>query len=137
LWLSLKSISINQKKNGWFIPVYTHLKKLNETQMAISGFIVTNKAIDFTNIKFNLELNKTIVCEIRKGKSFSLKGHIFSYEFEYVPFAKEKFDKKTNSWSPRIYAGSLVKFIFYDEDGNGEFESRYNSWKIPLHFLIG
>lgn len=121
------------KKNGWVIPEIAKLNKLSESQPDINGFAATSREFDFADKKLNLELNKITVCEIRKGISYTFNEKNFAYEFQCVPFSKARYDRKTKSWSPSSYLGALAKFIFYDDDGDGKFETRYNSWKMPLY----
>lgn len=60
----------------------------------------------------------------RSLSSYSINGKIFAFEGYCVPLSTAN--------NRREYLGSIGRFLFFDEDGDGKFESRYSSLEMKI-----
>ncbi len=129
---SSNRLSSNKKvvnKNGWDIPGLKSFNVLPETEEVEVDSIKVKKKIfrsseePITKLElYSVDENGTIhvssiTCAVR---------HLFAYEFNNKLFAYQTILIVTNVLSnkTRVYMGAAYSLFYYDEDGDGLFETR-------------
>jgi hypothetical protein len=122
-------------KKGWEIPQKHELELISKMQIQISGnpvYKCAYKTKNITEIKLDdyfLEDNENLIVnphnyEIREIYSYEKTGRLFAYEINYVPYVV---DEK----GIRTVALAKTKRYYFDEDGDGTFETMYQSQYLP------
>ena len=67
-------------------------------------------------------------CEVRKSKYFSIGDKVFAHSFQCVLFSIDEQKMSGNSiFRSNNYYGAMTEFYYFDNDGDGKFETRYSS----------
>ncbi len=125
------------KEEGWELPDVSTFELKSEINKEVDGFWVKVSEFDlekvdkkpaiFLRSKKDTENKSEMFCEVRKAKSFSIKDKIFLHSFQCVLFS---IDEQTMSgkgiFRSKNYYGAMVEFYYFDEDGDGKFETRYS-----------
>jgi hypothetical protein len=123
------------KKSGWLVPQKQEIELIGKSQIQISGNSVnkfaykTKNTIEVKLDDFFLKNNESLIVntydyEIREVYSYEKRGRLFAYEISYVPFT-------INDKGIKTAALAKTKRYYFDEDGDGTFESLYQSQTLP------
>jgi len=119
-------------KKGWKIHKTENLEIKNETQIEIEEIDVTEKKFQIGKDKPYITLIENLDCEFRNLSSYSINKKTFAFEGNCVLF-------KTDG-DMQYYTRAMMRLFIFDEDGDGKFESSYNSSKmkifVPDYFKI-
>lgn len=126
---------------GWQIPGSNHfdftkprkLKVIDGTEVYFQVLLHMEKEepivdVDGNELSIEDAKEKDRLFIVREVVAYTLDDRIFAYSVSLVPVAIEH--------NVRVYAGAMYNPCFYDEDGNGLFESRYShlrSVKLPQY----
>ena len=123
--------------DGWDVP------KVNSNELfkeeitnfqdisVISKGYKLEKTFDLAFDSFRLTEDHTLkmystVIEVTTVGTYSFNGNIFAYALLGSPFG---FTQK----GARVGIGVLYRVFYFDEDGDGKFETRYNALSIPRY----
>jgi hypothetical protein len=132
------------KDSGWAIPgikEFTTLSSAQEKQF--DGVTVSQKVyiadprpvididgnkvghIDHEGIHVTPESAraKKQLFDLRGFSAYEVNGHVFAYSITLVPLAIEK--------QRRMFTGAMYRLLYFDEDGDGRFETRYTGFTMP------
>lgn len=130
------------KQDGWEIPDLSNEKSFDILQSngitikryAFIGKVPVQK-LDFYALNEKDESLKVLSrdVKIRSGESYSINNKIYAYYFLCVPILygngvneKGEVVNKTMTLS-----GAILSFSYFDEDGDGKFETKYLTDKLP------
>lgn len=136
----IKSIT---KDGGWDIPwnnaVLTYVDEKKEEiqyeQVIKRTLLMKNKLTINVDTYFVLEDGglkiRTFMCSVDRVCCYVYNEKIFAYEVHLIPISLDVQGHKTSF-------GSVFIFRYYDDDGNGSFETlEYNSFSMRLANWIG
>jgi hypothetical protein len=119
-----------ERKSGWSVPgAIQSLVASGVESVSVDGATITKKKLQsknellateeffYVNDEGNLKIN-SISFALRGIYSYEIAGKKFAYETQLVPVRVE-------GNGTRIYAGAMVILYYFDEDGDGIFETRY------------
>jgi hypothetical protein len=128
---NVESLVLNEvkKKDGWLTPEIRNLPKIKSAEeILIDGLSVKKTRLDIPKDapgNFDLYwLDKgklfvhSVTASMRSLTSYEHEKKIFAYSASYVPYIVDDRYGKT-------YAGGMWIFYYYDEDGDGIFETRH------------
>ena len=113
--------SINTK--GWKVPLLDKLESSNES-IDIEGISVERRSFLLSQPKPFIMLRRE-KCEFGWLVSYAIKGKVFAISGDCVKFGNDPRYGK-------FYYGGSRNFTYYNEDGDGKFESRYSSGFMPV-----
>ena len=129
------------KKEGWVIPGSSHFKKLEAFERrVIDGTEVLYQVVlheeqdeplvtgDGNEVKLEAAAEGQRLFAVREVTAYRVDNRIFAYAVRLVPVAIDN--------GARAYAGAMYQTYFYDEDGDGVFETRYShlpATKLPRY----
>lgn len=133
------------RAEGWEIPNLENEKQKIEGEIQKDGFIVklTSIKLSRSDILQKLDfysLNKedntlkvsTTECDLRALESHSVNGKVFAYRLACTPFS---FGDAVNNGElvgkVKYYQGLSIQYFYFDEDGDGKFETRYVAIEMP------
>jgi len=131
---------------GWEIPDLKKFDKDPVGHQIIDGIAITSQhysrrqSVDIELSSFKVDENCNYKVFVRKLStrditSISASGKIFAYQALYQPYSDvattQQIGKKTRKFNLRRYMGSVSSIFYIDEDGDGKFETRYASLKMP------
>ena len=126
------------KRNGWEIIPTSDLKLIHKGSIELNGILTIVNSYKPTK-SFRLELENYFIdkdysvtitatkVQVEKIKAYELNGQTFAFVITYIPY----FISKSKD-VPGIFVGAIFTRYFYDEDGDGKFESRYQSIMMPI-----
>lgn len=128
------------RQRPWLIPGEKQFSSVLKTgNEQIGGALVQSKTfqclgelpqseIDFYYMRGDGQLYvRTLPLAVQHLSSYSLDGRTFAYRVSFVPV-------DVRSDGSREYVGAVFILYYYDEDGDGKFETRYGdltSLKLP------
>ena len=127
----------DQNVNGWPVPNLTRLRTTT-----FEGPTYTERTYSLGNSKPSTRLAKNKYCEFSHLFSYSYKDKLFAIDGTCVIFILSKgkvFSKGKRGYTHFIskeYMAAITRFTFYDEDGDGKFETRYRSSPLDRSFRI-
>jgi len=122
------------KKDGWTIPNATFPNNGNITHESLDGTIFIRKTLALNNLQLidfehyfivspeNIEITHES-CEIRNVATFEIDSKIFAY---FVGCSPTEISNGSLS-----SAGAIYSFYLIDSDGDGKFDQRVISRKLP------
>lgn len=125
-----------KKREGWLTPEITKLQKTISTK----GMLIDDIAVKVTRLEPPEEtsghfdvywldrgglLVHSVTASIQAIFSYEHEKKVFAYSASYVPYVVEEH-------GTRSYAGGIFTFYYYDEDGDGVFETRYSNTPSAL-----
>jgi hypothetical protein len=132
------------KQEGWRVPGIEEYKKVSRVkERQVTGGTVTQKVfeaearpvvdLDGTtvgnidqkgiNVSYQIAKKKKRLFDVRDFSTYEVNGRVFAYGVTLVPVAIEK--------HTRVYVGAMYSLFYYDEDGDGRFETRYSGLPLP------
>jgi hypothetical protein len=126
------------RKNGWRVPGADEMGTLVRIEQAEMGGIKVNKRIlrsysetealavvDFfsTDSDGNVSISSGLFT-VRNLIQYEINGNIFAYQVTLIPTDANRNGTRSN-------LGVAYTFSYVDNDGNGNFENRYDDGKIP------
>jgi hypothetical protein len=126
------------RKNGWRVPGAEEMGTLVRIEQAEMGGIKVNKRIlrsyseteplaivDFfsTDAEGNVSISSGLFT-VRTLIEYEANGNIFAYQVALIPTDANRNGTRTN-------LGVAYTFFYVDEDGDGNFETRNDSGKLP------
>jgi len=127
------SRSFNQvkKKDGWLTPEIKRLQKIVTTEESfIDGLAVkknrleipkeVDEKIDIYWLDRGDLLLHSVTASVRAVFSYEREKKIFAYSASYVPYTVDENGIRSS-------IGGVYIFYYYDEDGDGIFETRYSN----------
>ena len=116
------------KPKGWHVPDIKQLTVDHQSIELLNGVFVTKRTYKLGNSKLNTRTNTRTYCEFTTLNSYHLEnGKMFAIGGECVVFSLAVTRSKNITVSSKNYAGAITHFTFYDRNGDGKFEARYNS----------
>jgi len=115
------------KPSGWKVPNVAGLKVLDEKSIAVDGYRVKQisyKLPDPAPFTFSRPNTK---CEFKSISTYVAAGEVFAIGGDCVQFG-------TDPRHGKFYFGGKGNFSFFDEDGDGKFETLIRSG-FPMVFL--
>ena len=132
------------KEDGWRVPgvdEYRTVATVKERQ--VEGVEVTQKVFEIEarpvvdvdgntvgnidqkgiNVSQEVAKKKKRLFDVRDFSTYEVKGRVFAYGVTLVPVVIEN--------NLRTYAGGMYSLFYYDEDGDGRFETRYSGLPLP------
>ena len=129
----LLSYQSESNVDGWAVPNIKKLKVKRVSASEIGGGVFRKLLFEVAKSKPSILLSKAPenddYCEFRNLQSYSFKGHVFAIDGACLMFSISR-HKSTNGNKTIVikeYLGAYTRYTFYDEDGDGKFERRYNS----------
>lgn len=141
------------RRAGWEIPDVSSGKFLLQRTDFIEETPVVIKIYDFRQQEIPLKLESYFLsnnalliaphpleCELYNVTSFEAKEKIFAYKLSCVPIQitegtatkrTSKRDRKIVTYSSKVRMGALIWFFYLDKDGDGKFETKYDTSKMP------
>lgn len=129
----VKPYSKTVRENGWEMPWLNDSSVSNIKNFSLDGLTVLSKQLKFKkDLVFNIDLfyniDNSSELSILSGNYFIQdleKYTINEKDFAYrVDFTPEVFDNGN-----RIRVRAIMRIYFYDENGDGKFETRYSNLK--------
>ena len=75
----------------------------------------------------NTKLDRKYSCEFTTLRSYEFQGRIFAVSGQCVVFSLSVSRNKHLTITSKNYMAAITQYTFYDKDGDGKFETRYNS----------
>lgn len=130
------------RQNGWEIPDLSNEKSFDALQsngILIKRYTFIEKVLlqklDFYALNEKDKSLKVLSrdCKLRSGESYSVNGKIYAYYFLCIPILYGDGVNEKGEVVDRIqqYSGAILSFSFFDEDGDGKFETKYLNAKVP------
>lgn len=120
--------------NGWKVPELRELVFVSQSEVKLGSRIVNRRTLrprkeinaEYMNFFQNEEgLTVNIVpVLVRNVYEFKLGNRPFAFEVTYVPFT-------VDDYGIRRILGALMRRFYFDEDGDGKFETLYESSTMP------
>lgn len=135
------------KENGWQVPRFHELLLKESSEIKLPDGEVVHKKMYNAQVRRPSTLLATTrtprgrITEIRRCEfswlyAYSVKGRIFALDgscgFVYYQYFRSRGELHTIEGS----LGGVTRYTFYDEDGDGKFERRYNSNPADKNFNI-
>ena len=114
-----KSINIR----GWKVPLPDKAEWSDES-IDIEGISVDRQSFLLSQIKPFIMLRRG-KCEFSWLASYAIEGTVFAVSGDCLKFGND-------TRYGKFYYGGSTNFTYYDEDGDGKFESRYSSGFMPV-----
>jgi hypothetical protein len=132
------------KEDGWRVPGIDEYRKVSSvTEKQVKGVAVTQKVFEAEarpvvdldgqtvgnidakgiNVSQAVADEKKRLFDVRGFSTYEVNGRVFAYGVTLVPVVIEK--------NIRTYAGAMYSLFYYDEDGDGRFETRYSGLPLP------
>ena|ERR1044072_520684 len=134
------------RSDGWQIPK-TGLFNINgEVEKDIGGQKILTRSfsrkkdVDIKLDHYHLKEDGSLIVFTRSYVVFRMTAlavggnKVFGYWVLYQRYEEGplvKVDKNTTIKFSRSYAGAVISFFYFDEDGDGKFETRYSALKMP------
>lgn len=115
---------------GWKVPAIRGSHLISTADLLLEGKAILKREFRADkNLPHALvDRNKRYYCEFAYFTTYSIKEKIFAIDGDCVMIS---FTPVTSSKGERFvvkdYFSGMTRYIFYDENGDGKFESRYNS----------
>lgn len=124
-FVAIAQSPINKQVNveGWAVPDTARLKVADERP--VKSLHESTYVLD--ELKPSIKLRANTFCEFRDLRTYKLDDRVVAIEGFCVIFTVQKSTTRRFSISSKLYAGAITYYTYIDEDGNGDFESRYNS----------
>jgi hypothetical protein len=108
------------KPDGWKVPSVKKLEVLEEKTVDVEGYRITQVSYKIPDpAPYTLSPRRT-KCEFRWLSTYSVAGEVFAVGGDCVQFSIDPRQGK-------FYFGGLGNFSFFDEDGDGKFETLISS----------
>lgn len=106
--------------DGWEVPDTTSLDVLKSSRLFVGGSEIVETRFKLPESKptIPIEIGKDNHCEFRRLFSYAFEDKVIALGGECVVMYFRG--------SVRNYAAATMNFLFFDEDGDGKFEFRYN-----------
>lgn len=75
------------------------------------------------NVPLKIARSRKQLYDLRDFSTYDVNGNTFAYVITLVPLA---IDERT-----RTYTGAMYRLLYFDEDGDGRFETRYSGFTMP------
>ena len=75
------------------------------------------------NVTLQMAKKKKRLFDVRDFATYEINGRVFAYGVSLVPVVVEE--------TVQTYAGAMYKLFYFDEDGDGRFETRYSGSPLP------
>jgi hypothetical protein len=120
----IPDFSLSKKKETYSLPI--EISESEKITVTVTNYEIENEDLVTDEPFKSINWNNIGKIQIRELKEFSIKGHKFCYKIQ----------------ANRIGHGSLFYFAFYDDDGDGVFEtllldekdkSGLSSFHLPPH----
>ena len=133
------------RRGGWAVPGFNRTLVASATRLVdIGGREVQKKKLQLpqeplTDVEFFYTQNNgdlvvnSVAFVVRDLFSFQVADKVFAYEVRLVPVS-------VGEGGVRTYAGAMVTLHYFDEDGDGNFETRYGNLRtlhIPVWAIAG
>ena len=127
---AIKSVELTIRPEGWLIPEGRRKIPVKKSSTLIDGVVLQREVLSVIKPIMNYE--DFYICENNKLKvttekrklqwivALSVKGKTFAYEALYAPYL-----------GPNSNVDAVFSVYFLDNDGDGKFEERIQSTKIP------
>ncbi len=133
------------QQNGWSIPDLSKEKTKDQDIVQIDGIAVnrtlylleTKSSYNFDFYYSNQEDKsikvETHPCDIESIVSYRTNNKTFAYSFNCIPFGITTVKKDGKTYEAKGYIGLMLTFLYFDEDGDGKFETKYITPQMQLH----
>lgn len=118
---------------GWKVPKLQNLKVLKISENDIEGGMLRKQSFDVSKLELSTVLRTTLereeYCEFRNLQAYSFNEKVFAISggCVIVHISILKSTKGNKTLRVKDYMSGYTQYTFYDEDGDGKFERRYNS----------
>ncbi len=112
---------------GWKTPRLDRLTKSKEIVSKSNDDTISETKFSIKRGDASTWLRKDLYCEFRNLSSFASLGKIFAVRGDCVVFSTQVSKSGHYRFTTKTYAAAITHYTFYDEDGDGTFESRYNT----------
>lgn len=123
------------KLGGWNIPEFAANQSTSKSDIVVDNRTVTLRGYRLkdgaygTLDNYSLDPNNVLLLrsrsvELENIASYSADNKIFAYQVVCVPFGVADDGSK-------MLAGSMIRVFYFDEDGDGLFETRYVNSEFP------
>ena len=135
-WLLLTASAASQARTddpeiepkGWKVPDLRQLSVKRQASELWEGRSIKRLDFDVKNRKPNIQISEDLFCEFTTLSSFVFKKRTFAISGECQFFGIDTLDLSGKyAATSKTYAAALTHYTFYDKDGDGKFEARYNS----------
>ncbi len=134
------------RDGGWKTPILNELKLTKESEIKqTNGSILLEKVYDAkarqpSNLLETKRAGKRIIsilrCEFSWLSEYMMNGKTFAVD-GYCGFVSYQYSRSHGSLlTMKSYLSGVTRYTFYDEDGDGKFERRYNSSPGDKNFEI-
>ena len=117
--------------NGWRVPNIQRLKVTNEAVEDHEGRTVRRRDYLLGRTKPVTRIGKNHYCEFATLSGYQYRGKTFAISGQCGCFKLDVSRLKKYTVYEKSYAACVTNYTFYDQDGDGRFESRYNSTYHP------
>jgi len=125
------------REGGWRIPGADHFTTEGKSQRVTVDGVETERKTMRSSVEDPLvdeegnavgadaasKTDKRIFA-VREVHSYQVSERVFAYLVRLVPVEFE-------AGGTRVYAGAMYNLYYYDEDGDGRFETRYSALRSP------
>ena len=108
------------KPQGWNVPSVENLERLREDKIAVDGYRIQQITYKLPKPPPFVFTPKKTRCEFQWLSIYVAAGEVFAVGGDCVQFAIDPRHRK-------FYFGGLGNFSFFDEDGDGKFETFISS----------
>ncbi len=128
--------------DGWAVPNFNKLKIRSTSEHEVDGGVLKKEQFDVANLKLSTVLSKEPdlekYCEFRNLHAYSFRGRVFSLSGGCIILFISTYRSTNGKSSLQVkdYMAAYTLYTFYDEDGDGKFERRYNSNPSDKKFEI-
>jgi hypothetical protein len=133
------------QRNGWDVPDLSNEKTKDQDIVQTDG-VAVNRTLYLLEKKISYSFDyyysnqedkslkiETYPCDIESIVSYRTNNKTFAYSFNCIPFGITTVKKDGKTYEAKGYIGLMLTFLYFDEDGDGKFETKYITPQMQLH----
>ena len=117
--------SLEIAKKGWSVPMVKSLQVEETTELDVKGQKVTQYLYRLVDPKPVVHLTKYVSCEFNSLVGLAINGKVFAIGGTCYHYGNSQYGK--------ISLAAVTTFTYYDEDGDGKFETKYQTPLIKVY----